>query len=254
MPALRRGRSARCDDRPVPAVAASGAAEPRSAADLERRRRHELVAARVRAAAARLRSGSRARRRIIVRRATAGEPFSTLDGVARTLDADDLVIADAEGPSALAGVMGGQDSEIRSSTRRVLLESAYFTAARRAPHGTSLRAAHRGQPSLRTRRGLRPSGARAGARQDTAQPSSPRARPCLARSHARGPEPALRRNHAALRALGRAARRRRAVRGSVRDPRAARAFQSWKRTGSGASAVSGRAPCRSARTSRARSI
>lgn len=64
--------------------------------------------------------------RVIVRRATAGEPFSTLDGVARTLDADDLVIADAEGPSALAGVMGGQISEIRESTRRVLLESAYF--------------------------------------------------------------------------------------------------------------------------------
>ena len=64
--------------------------------------------------------------RIIVRRAMAGEPFSTLDGVARTLDADDLVIADAEGPSALAGVMGGQNSEIRETTRRVLLESAYF--------------------------------------------------------------------------------------------------------------------------------
>jgi phenylalanyl-tRNA synthetase beta chain len=67
---------------------------------------------------------------IIVRRATAGEPFETLDGIARSLDADDLVIADAEGPSALAGVMGGQVSEIRESTRRVLLESAYF-----APRG-----------------------------------------------------------------------------------------------------------------------
>ena len=64
--------------------------------------------------------------RIVVRRATAGEPFSTLDGVARTLDKDDLVIADAEGPTALAGVMGGLDSEIRATTRRVLLECAYF--------------------------------------------------------------------------------------------------------------------------------
>jgi len=84
---------------------------------------------------------------IIVRRATAGEPFATLDGVERTLDADDLVIADAEGPSALAGVMGGQVSEIRESTRRVLVESAYFVprgvrrTARR--YGLHTEASHR---------------------------------------------------------------------------------------------------------------
>jgi len=64
--------------------------------------------------------------KIIVRRATPAEPFATLDGVARTLDGDDLVIADAEGPTALAGVMGGQDSEISAATRRVLIECAYF--------------------------------------------------------------------------------------------------------------------------------
>ena len=85
--------------------------------------------------------------RIIVRRANAGEPFSTLYGVARTLDADDLVIADAEGPTALAGVMGGLDSEIRKTTRRVLLESAYFVprgvrrTARR--YGLHTEASHR---------------------------------------------------------------------------------------------------------------
>jgi phenylalanyl-tRNA synthetase beta chain len=84
---------------------------------------------------------------IIVRRADAGEPFSTLDGVPRTLDADDLVIADAEGPSALAGVMGGLDSEIRATTKRVLLECAYFTprgvrrTARR--YGLHTEASHR---------------------------------------------------------------------------------------------------------------
>ncbi len=84
---------------------------------------------------------------IIVRRATAGEPFATLDGIARTLDADDLVIADAQGPSALAGVMGGQVSEIRETTRRVLVESAYFVprgvrrTARR--HGLHTEASHR---------------------------------------------------------------------------------------------------------------
>lgn len=85
--------------------------------------------------------------KIIVRRAAQGEPFSTLDGVARTLDADDLVIADAEGPSALAGVMGGLDSEIRETTKRVLLESAYFVprgvrrSARR--YGLHTEASHR---------------------------------------------------------------------------------------------------------------
>ncbi len=84
---------------------------------------------------------------IIVRRAAEKEPFSTLDGVARTLDADDLVIADAEGPSALAGVMGGQVSEIRDTTKRVLVECAYFTArgvrrsARR--YGLHTEASHR---------------------------------------------------------------------------------------------------------------
>ncbi|HEY3669069.1 MAG TPA: phenylalanine--tRNA ligase subunit beta, partial [Polyangiaceae bacterium] len=84
---------------------------------------------------------------IVVRRAAAGEPFSTLDGVSRTLDQDDLVIADAEGPSALAGVMGGLDSEIRETTRRVLLECAYFTprgvrrTARR--YGLHTEASHR---------------------------------------------------------------------------------------------------------------
>jgi phenylalanyl-tRNA synthetase beta chain len=85
--------------------------------------------------------------RIVVRRAAAGEPFSTLDGVARALDADDLVIADGEGPTALAGVMGGLDSEIRASTRRVLLECAYFTprGVRRSSrrHGLHTESSHR---------------------------------------------------------------------------------------------------------------
>jgi phenylalanyl-tRNA synthetase beta chain len=85
--------------------------------------------------------------KVIVRRANAGEPFSTLDGVARVLETDDLVIADAEGPTALAGVMGGLDSEIRATTKRVLLECAYFTprgvrrSARR--YGLHTEASHR---------------------------------------------------------------------------------------------------------------
>jgi phenylalanyl-tRNA synthetase beta chain len=64
--------------------------------------------------------------RIVVRRAREGETLLTLDGVERSLSLDDLVICDAKGPVALAGVMGGGNSEITSSTSRILLECAYF--------------------------------------------------------------------------------------------------------------------------------
>jgi phenylalanyl-tRNA synthetase beta chain len=65
-------------------------------------------------------------RRIVVRRAARGEKLRTLDGVERELTEEMLVIADAEKPVALAGIMGGEDSEISDSTTDVLIESAYF--------------------------------------------------------------------------------------------------------------------------------
>ncbi len=65
-------------------------------------------------------------RKIIVRRAAAGEELRTLDGVERKLAADDLVIADAYRPVALAGVMGGLETEISDQTRDVLIEAAWF--------------------------------------------------------------------------------------------------------------------------------
>jgi phenylalanyl-tRNA synthetase beta chain len=64
--------------------------------------------------------------RIVVRRAHAGEKMATLDGQERELDPTMLVIADAARPVALAGVMGGAGSEIRATTKTVLLESAGF--------------------------------------------------------------------------------------------------------------------------------
>jgi phenylalanyl-tRNA synthetase beta chain len=86
-------------------------------------------------------------RKIIVRRARAGENLRTLDGFERTLTSDHLVIADGLRPVALAGVMGGEDSEISSSTRAVLLESAWFEPVSirctAKAHGMHTEASHR---------------------------------------------------------------------------------------------------------------
>ncbi len=64
--------------------------------------------------------------KVVVRRAAEGEKFVTLDGVERTLSAEDLMIADVEKPMCLAGVFGGEDSGVTDSTVDVFLESAYF--------------------------------------------------------------------------------------------------------------------------------
>lgn len=64
--------------------------------------------------------------RIVVRRARDGETLTTLDGQKRKLTPDMLVIADASVPVAVAGVMGGADSEVDDRTRDILLESAWF--------------------------------------------------------------------------------------------------------------------------------
>ena len=65
-------------------------------------------------------------RKLVVKTAEAGTVFTTLDGVKRTLDAEDLMIYDAEKPLCIAGVLGGQDSGVSHSTRNIFLESAYF--------------------------------------------------------------------------------------------------------------------------------
>ncbi len=85
--------------------------------------------------------------KILVRRALTGETLKTLDGVERKLTPEDLVIADAVKPVALAGVMGGFDTMITDKTRNILIEAAWFDpatvrkSARR--HGLHTDASHR---------------------------------------------------------------------------------------------------------------
>src|SRR6185312_10837010 len=78
---------------------------------------------------------------IIVRRAAQGEKFKTLDNVERTLNGDMLLIADEQKGIALAGIMGGQNTEINDNTKDVLIESAYFnpTNIRRTSKALGLR-------------------------------------------------------------------------------------------------------------------
>ena len=66
---------------------------------------------------------------IVVRQAKADETFQTLDEVERTLDPSMLVITDGERPVALAGVMGGANTEVDTTTTSIILESAYFAPA-----------------------------------------------------------------------------------------------------------------------------
>ncbi|HEX6589872.1 MAG TPA: phenylalanine--tRNA ligase subunit beta [Longimicrobiales bacterium] len=84
---------------------------------------------------------------IVVRTARSGEKLTTLDGVERTLPGGSLVIADAERAVALAGVMGGADSEVKEATRNLLIECALFEPKRvraaRRPLGMATDASHR---------------------------------------------------------------------------------------------------------------
>jgi phenylalanyl-tRNA synthetase beta chain len=93
---------------------------------------------------------------IVVSAAGALTKFTTLDGVERELSAEDLLICDGAEPVALAGVMGGMDSEVRESTRSILLESANFAPA--AIRRTAKRLALHSEASHRFERGVDPEG------------------------------------------------------------------------------------------------
>lgn len=64
--------------------------------------------------------------KIVVRRAAEGEKITTIDGVERKLNSSILVIADEKRPVAIAGIMGGKETEVTKSTKNILLESAHF--------------------------------------------------------------------------------------------------------------------------------
>ncbi len=98
---------------------------------------------------------------VIVRPARAGETMKTLDGQLRELTPENLVIADAAGPIAIAGVMGGADTEVSAATRNILLESANFdfVSVRRTMKAFNLPS----EASVRFSRGIHPETVRPGA-------------------------------------------------------------------------------------------
>ncbi len=118
---------------------------------------------------------------IVVRAAAEGERMTTLDGTERTLTARDLLICDAERPVALAGVMGGLESEVQDHTTDVLLESAWFEPT--TVRATSRRTGLRSESSHRFERAVDPGATRAAADRALAlmiELSAPGTRPTLA--------------------------------------------------------------------------
>ena len=92
--------------------------------------------------------------RLTVRRAADGEQVQTLDGQTRTLDGEMVVIEDAEGPTSIAGLMGGARSEVGDATTRVLLEVANWHGP--AIHRASWALGLRSEASGRFEKGLAP--------------------------------------------------------------------------------------------------
>ncbi len=92
--------------------------------------------------------------KLTVRRAHDGEQVTTLDGQARTLDSEMVVIEDAEGPTSIAGIMGGARSEVQADTKRVLMEVANWSGPN--IHRTSWALGLRSEASSRFEKGLAP--------------------------------------------------------------------------------------------------
>ncbi|HEY2632420.1 MAG TPA: phenylalanine--tRNA ligase subunit beta [Solirubrobacteraceae bacterium] len=91
---------------------------------------------------------------LTVRRAREGEQVNTLDGQTRTLDSEMVVIEDADGPTSIAGIMGGERSEVQGDTKRVLMEVANWNGPN--IHRTSWALGLRSEASGRFEKGLAP--------------------------------------------------------------------------------------------------
>ena len=94
--------------------------------------------------------------KIVVRRAAPGETLTTLDSIPRAINENMLVIADAEKPVALAGVMGGENSEITDDTRMIIFESANFNGT--SVRKTAIALGMRTDASSKFEKGLDPEG------------------------------------------------------------------------------------------------
>ncbi len=92
--------------------------------------------------------------KLTVRRAHDGEQVTTLDGQSRALDGEMVVIEDAEGPTSIAGIMGGERSEVQAETKRVLMEVANWSGPN--IHRTSWALGLRSEASSRFEKGLAP--------------------------------------------------------------------------------------------------
>ena len=90
--------------------------------------------------------------KILVRNALEGEEIKTLDGVTRVLNSEDIVITDGEKPVCLAGVMGGENTEVTENTKDILIESAIFDGV--SIRNTSNRLELRSEASIRYGKGL----------------------------------------------------------------------------------------------------
>ncbi len=95
--------------------------------------------------------------RLTVRQASEGEAVRTLDGQSRSVSAETVLIADGEGPTSIAGIMGGARSEVEPTTTRVLMEAATWDGAN--IHRSSLRLGLRSEASGRFEKGLQPESA-----------------------------------------------------------------------------------------------
>ena len=160
--------------------------------------------------------------RLVVRRALDGETMTTLDDVERTFDSDKvLLICDDEGPTSIAGIMGGERSEVRETTTRVLMEAATWNGPEHPAHVDAARAALGGVRPVREAAPARAGDGRPGAGGDPHDRADRRA---AGRGHRRrrraraGAEDAA----AARRAHRAAARHRRPARRGGRHPAPAR--------------------------------